>query len=130
MTYTFRSSSTAIEAIRPKRSSSGPSTSPIESSGTRVASASHTLPDSVRTMVVSPMVSMTVSGALPWEFVSGPQAASRAAAMAMVAVFGMVPFLLRVSGSELLDGTDANERHRDLVKVQPSRDMYGQRDIV
>ena len=76
------SSATAIDRMLPKRYSSGPSSRPIAISGTSVASVPHALPERVRTTVVSPMVSVTVSGVEPGGSVSVPQATRRAAAVA------------------------------------------------
>ena len=78
----------------PKTYSSGPSRFPIATSGTSAAWVPHTLPDRVRTTVVSPMVSTTCS-CCAWappskEPESVPQAMSEIAAAARAGVLVVI----------------------------------------
>ena len=76
------SSATAIDRMLPNRYSSGPSSSPMVTSGTRVASVPQTLPERVRTTVVSPMVSTMVAWVEPEGSASVPQAMRTTVAVA------------------------------------------------
>ena len=55
----------ASDLMSPNKYSKSPSSSPMEISGVRRASAAYTLPDPVRTTVVSPSISRTTSCVRP-----------------------------------------------------------------